>query len=174
MPVQFNVSMLVQEPVGSVRRYSVDGDVRIDDKRRHLRGEATFLRTQDGVFVDAALASVASGQCSRCLSDVTIPIEMTISEEYVATVDANTRAALKPPVDPETFRIDETHTLDLEGAVQHSWSGAPPMQPPSRPACPGLRAPCGQRLNAGGCPLRPAPAAAANRLQPPAPPVKGT
>ena len=29
VPVQYNVSMLVQEPVGSVRRYSVDGDVRI-------------------------------------------------------------------------------------------------------------------------------------------------
>ena len=174
MPVQFNVSMLVQEPAGSVRRYSVDGDVRIDDKRRHLRGEATFLRTQDGVFVDAALASVASGQCSRCLRDVTIPIEMTISEEYVATVDANTRAALKPPVDPETFRIDETHTLDLEGAVQQSWAGALPMQPLCRQDCQGLCARCGQNLNAAGCSCPPETDERWNALQALAQQVKGS
>ena len=174
MPVQYNVSMLVQEPVGSVRRYSVDGDVRIDDKRRRVRGEATFLRTQDGVLVTAELAGTESEQCSRCLGDVTIPIELTISEEYMATVDANTRAALKPPVDPETFRIDEKHTLDLEGAVQQSWSGALPMQPLCRQDCQGLCPRCGQDLNAAGCSCPPETDERWSALQALAQEVKGT
>ena len=151
MPVQYNMSMLVQEPAGSVLHYRVDGDVRIDDEHRHIRGEATFLRTQDGVLVTAELASVGSGQCSRCLGDVTIPIEMTISEEYIATVDANTGAALKPLVDLEAFRIDEKHTLNLEEAVRQSWAGALPMQPLCRQDCQGLCPWCGQELNTAGC-----------------------
>ena len=151
MPVQYNVSMLVQGPVGSVRRYSVDGDVRIGDERRHVRGEATFLRTPDGVLVTAELAGIASEQCSRCLGDVTLPIAMTISEEYIATVDGNTGAALMPPVDLEAYRIDEKHTLNLEEAVRQSWSGALPMQPLCRQDCRGLCSRCGQDLNVAGC-----------------------
>lgn len=174
MPVQYNVSMLVQEPVGSVRRYSVDGDLRIDGERRHVRGEATFLRTQDGVLVTAELAGVGSEQCSRCLGDVTVPIEMTISEEYIATVDANTGSTLKPPVDPEASRIDERHTLNLEEAVRQSWAGALPMQPLCRQDCQGLCARCGQNLNAAGCSCPPETDERWNALQALAQQVKGT
>lgn len=174
MPVQYNVSMLVQEPVGSVRRYSVDGDVRIDGERRHIRGEATFLRTQDGVLVTAELAGVGSEQCSRCLGDVTIPIEMTISEEYIATVDANTGAALKPPVDLEAFRIDEKYTLNLEEAVRQSWAGALPMQPLCRQDCQGLCLRCGQDLNSGDCSCPPEMDERWSALQTLAQKVKGT
>ena len=172
--VQYNVSTLVQEPVGSVRRCSVDGDVRIDGERRHVRGEATFLRTQDGVLVTAELASVESEQCSRCLGDVTIPVEMTISEEYIATVDANTGAALKPPVDPEAFRVDEKHALNLEEAVRQSWAGALPMQPLCRQDCQGLCSRCGQDLNAAGCSCPPETDERWNALQALAQEVKGT
>lgn len=174
MPVQYNVSMLVQEPVGSVRRYSVDGDVRIDGERRHVRGEATFLRTQDGVLVTAELAGVGSEQCSRCLGDVTVPIEMTISEEYIATVDANTGAGLKPPVNLETFRINEKHMLNLEEAVRQSWAGALPMQPLCRQDCQGLCSRCGQDLNVAGCSCPPESDERWNALQALAQEVKGT
>ena len=174
MPVQYNVSMLVQEPVGSVRRYSVNGDIRIGDERRHVRGEATFLRTQDGVLVTAELASVGSEQCSRCLGGVTIPIEMTISEEYIATVDANTGSTLKPTVDPEAFRIDEKHMLNLEEAVRQSWAGALPMQPLCRQDCQGLCLRCGQDLNVAGCSCPPESDERWNALQALAQKVKGT
>lgn len=174
MPVQYNVSMLVQEPVGSVRRYSVDGDVRIDGERRHVRGEATFLRTQDGMLVTAKLAGVGSEQCSRCLGDVTVPIEMTISEEYIATVDANTGSTLKPPVDQEASRIDEKHMLNLEEAVRQSWAGALPMQPLCRQDCQGLCSRCGQDLNATACSCPPETDERWNALQALAQKVRGT
>ncbi len=174
MPVQYNVSMLMQEPVGSVRRYSVDRDVRIDDERRHIRGEATFLRTLDGVLVTAELAGVGNEQCSRCLGDVTIPIKMTINEEYIITVDANTGSALKPPVDPETFRIDEKHMLNLEEAVRQSWAGASPMQPLCRQDCQGLCPRCGQDMNAAGCSCPPEMDERWSALQTLAQKVKGT
>ena len=151
MPVQYNVSTLLQEPVGSVRRDSVDGDVLIDSSRRRIQGEATFLRTQDGVLVTAELTSVGSGQCSRCLGDVTIPMTMTISEEYIATAEEIDGAALKPPDDPEAFRIDERYTLNLGEAVRQSWAGALPMQPLCRQDCQGLCLRCGHDLNSGDC-----------------------
>ena len=173
MSVQYNVSTLVQEPVGSVRRCSVDGDVRVDDQRRHVRGEATFLRTQDGVLVTAELAGVGSEQCSRCLGDVTIPVEMTICEEYIATADANTGAALRPPIDPEAFRIDETHTLNLEEAVRQSWAGVLPMQPLCRHDCQGLCPRCGQDLNTVRCSCPPENDERWNALQKLAQEMKG-
>jgi len=152
--VRYNVSELLREPVGSTREYEVDGQVLIDDAQPQpdrFTGRTTFLRTKNAVLVTAHLRGVQREDCSRCLQEMEIPVLLEIEEEFFASVDADTGAALPAPEDTEAFRVDAQHTLDLEEAVRQSWATALPMQPLCRPDCRGLCARCGQNLNQGAC-----------------------
>lgn len=153
--LQYNVSTLLREPVGSTREYDIDDEALIREERQHIVGRASFLRTALGVLVTAHLEGVAVEQCSRCVIEIRVPIAMDFSEEFHATAQAETGAPLPPPEDPEAFRIDAKHTLDLEEAVRQFWRTALPMQPLCRPECRGLCPRCGQDWNAGPCTCQP-------------------
>lgn len=154
MSVQYNVSTLLREPIGSTREYEVDSRVLIDhDGPAHQQviGRATFLRTKHGVLVTAHLQGAQPERCSRCLREVDVPLGVDFEEEFFASVDPETGAGLPAPEEPEAFRIDAQHTLDLEEAVRQCWTAALPMQPLCRPDCRGLCPRCGQDLNQGAC-----------------------
>ncbi len=151
MSLQFNVLTLLREPIGSANHHGVEGDVLVDGTRQHVSGETTFLRTQDGVLVTGGLAGERQDICSRCLRDVSLPVEIEIGDEYVATVDAQTDAKLAPPEEPEALRIDETQTLDLQEAVRQAWTAALPLRSLCRQECKGLCSRCGQDLNESDC-----------------------
>ena len=152
--MQYNVSTLLKEPVGSTREYQVDSQVLVDGDRAHRQrvlGRAVFLRTKDGVLVRAHLEGAQSDQCSRCLQPLDLPMQLDIEEEFFASVDAVTGVRLPAPEDPEAFRIDSQHTLDLEETVRQYWAAALPMQALCRPDCRGLCPRCGQDLNQVAC-----------------------
>jgi uncharacterized protein len=152
--VQYNVATLLREPVGATREYDIDERVLVDIEAPRLErvtGHATFLRTKDGVLVTARLTGAEHEPCSRCLRDMEAPVSLEISEEFLASVDAVTGARLPAPEDPEAFKIDVQHTLDLDDAVRQYWTAALPMQPLCRPDCRGLCPRCGSDLNLGPC-----------------------
>ncbi len=154
MSLQYNVSSLVQEPLGCTRQYEIDEHVLIGDHEARLQrvaGDAAFLRTKHGVLVTAHLQGVQHDLCSRCLKDADVPIQVDFEEEFFASVDARTGIALPAPEDPDAFRIDARHTLDLEEAVRQFWTGALPIQPLCRADCRGLCPRCGQDLNEAAC-----------------------
>jgi uncharacterized protein len=154
MSVQYDVSALLKEPVGSSRHYEVDSDVPVDDRepqQRRVTGSVTFLHTRDGVLVTAHLQGTQSDGCSRCLLTVDVPVGVDIEEEFFATVDAATGAALPAPEDADAFRIDADQVLDLEEAVRQGWTVALPMQPLCQPDCRGLCPRCGRDLNKSTC-----------------------
>ncbi len=157
MPVQYNVATLLREPVGSTREYNIDSRIPIDGEKPYQRvtGHATLLRMKHGVLVTAQLQGVQSGQCSRCLREVDVPLRVEIEEEFFASVDPGTGTALPAPEDPEAFRIDDDLTLDLEDAVRQYWTAALPMQPLCRPDCRGLCPRCGKDWNQGACSCSP-------------------
>jgi uncharacterized protein len=160
MSTQYNVSALHREPVGAVREYNVDSGVLVDEERpqhEQVAGHVSLLRTKEGVLVNAELKGTHHDQCSRCLREVGVPILMTIREEFFASVDATTGAPLPPPDDPDAFRIDDNHILDLEEAIRQAWTAALPMQPLCRPECAGLCPRCGHDLNLSACSCRPEP-----------------
>jgi uncharacterized protein len=152
--LQFNVATLLREPVGSTRHYDIDDNARVDE-RRHVTGRASFLRTNRGILVTARLAGVLAQECSRCLKPLEVPIAIEFEEEYFASVQPGTGAPLPPPDDPEAFRIDARHILDLEDAVSQFWTAALPMQPLCQPDCRGLCPSCGQDWNTGQCDCAP-------------------
>lgn len=148
----FNVSQLLREPTGSTRTHAVDDEVELPfGGPARVRGRAEFIRTPRGLVVRAHLGLTATAECSRCLGEAAIPMELTIEEEYFPTVDPLTGAQVKAPEDAAGFFIDAHHHVDLTPAVQQAVSLAEPMQPLCRPDCRGLCPDCGADRNAGPC-----------------------
>jgi uncharacterized protein len=88
----------------------------------------------DGILVSADVDVVAEGQCSRCLDDIALPIEVDIQEVFAYSED-------------EAFDytvVDEY--IDLEPLVREAVVLALPFQPVCRPDCPGLDPETGERL----------------------------
>lgn len=158
MSLQFNVSSLSQEDVGAVREHQVDARLLIGDEpsHGHIQGDVGMLRTIDGILVTAELIGTQDEQCSLCLKEIKVPLQLKIQEEFFASVNPDSEAELPPPDDPDAFRISLTQILDIEETVRQSWLSALPMQPLCKPDCSGLCSECGQDLNQGSCSCAPA------------------
>jgi uncharacterized protein len=146
--VQFNVSTLLQEPVGSTRVFEVsEGDVAVpaDAYEGTVSGRVHMLRTARGVLVRANLEVEPTLECARCLEPYGLPLELRIEEEFFPQLDPATGEAVQ--ADPDDFRIDDRNHLDLSEAVRQYEQAALPIQPVCRPDCAGLCPICGQNLN---------------------------
>ncbi len=152
-PMRFNVSGLVQEGIGAVRRLPVEGVIRPDGRPPdQVTGEIELLRTKAGVLVRAHLRLVEPEVCSRCLKPLDETVRVDFEEEFQATVEPRSGApAAEQPLDPDAFTIDSQHTLDLTEAVRQYREVSLEMQPLCRPDCRGLCPRCGADLNQGEC-----------------------
>ena len=174
--LQFDVSLLSREEIGAVREHSVDCRMLIGDEPNHGRvvGNVALLRTTDGVLVTASLTGSENDQCSRCLEDIRVTLELNIQEEFMASVDAISGAQLPVPNDPDVFRISENYILDMEEAARQAWVSARPIQALCNPECSGLCSECGRNLNQSSCSCSPAPDERWGRLRELAQEMKGT
>ncbi len=149
-----NVSTLLQEPVGSDRRYSVAHEPLLvpeqDFAGEIIEGSLRLIRSERGVLVMAELDLAPVGlECARCLEPFETPISVTFDEEYVLDRDPLTGRPL--PTEPDDFHIDEHRHLDLSEAVRQYEQAALPIRPLCRPDCRGLCPRCGSNLNLGPC-----------------------
>ena len=151
---RFNVSQLLQEPVGSIRRYELDDEqLDLGDDRyvRPIKGHLRLTRTEKGVLADADVHGDLLVECSRCLTETSVPLHFPFSEEFYQTVVVTTGAALPKPEEPDTFLIDEAHKLDLADPMREYALVNVPMLTLCRPDCKGLCPECGANLNEGDC-----------------------
>ncbi|MCI0855857.1 MAG: DUF177 domain-containing protein [Chloroflexi bacterium] len=176
MTLQFDVSLLSQEEIGAVHEHWVDCRMLIGDQPSHGRviGDVTLLRTMDGILATASLTGSENQQCSRCLEDIQVKLELRVQEEFIATVDAVSGAQLVPPDDPDAFRISGNQILDMEEAARQAWISARPIQALCNPDCSGLCPECGRNLNQSSCSCTPAPDERWGRLRELAQEMKGT
>jgi uncharacterized protein len=150
----FNVSQLLREPTGSTRRYTVDEGVAVPGEPAQVirfAGSVLLMRTPRGILVWAHLSGNGSGVCVRCLQPAVVPLELTLEEEFFPTIDPVSGFHLPPPEEPDAFRIDEQHHLDITEAVRQAAVLAEPMQVLCRPDCLGLCPGCGADRNLGPC-----------------------
>lgn len=146
----FNVVTLLQEPVGSTREYDIDDALRIDGVEQRVEGHVRFDRTPRGILVRARLTGEVGGECSRCLRPTTAPIDLTIEEEFIPTIDVATGVRVEAPEgEPDLYRINTHHELDLREPIAQYWAMAVPMAPLCREDCPGLCQTCGADLASG-------------------------
>jgi uncharacterized protein len=151
----FNVSGLIQEGIGAVRKHEVDGTLASEGREpEQAHGDVEFLRTKTGVLVRAHLELEERETCSRCLKPLQDTLAIEFEEEFQQTVEASGRPVEERP-DPEAFTIDDRHMLDLTEAIRQYREAQAGMQPLCREDCKGLCANCGGDLNETQCRCEP-------------------
>jgi uncharacterized protein len=149
-PLAWNVAALLTEPPGSTRDYIVAGvvidlgdDLRLADP---IEGRVRLSRTNRGLIVQADLETSLDTQCSRCLRDVEVPLQLQIEEEALPSLDLQTGLPLDTSAEPDVLRLTDHHELELEQTVREAIQLAEPIAPVCEPDCPGLCPVCGERL----------------------------
>jgi uncharacterized protein len=151
--MEFNVSTLLQEPVGSTREYKFDdaADIIGEGKEHEVHGDCRLLRTGRGILVNCSMDSEVELTCGRCLRQFCYPLKIRFEEEFLPTIDINSGIPLPQSDDTGAFTIDEQHILDLvEPARQYALMSIP-MKPLCKADCAGLCQKCGKNLNQGNC-----------------------
>ena len=152
-PLAWNVGGLLGDDPGGDRVFEVE-DVAIDlgeDLRlaKPINGRIRLLRTNRGILAHADLRTALALECSRCLREIELPIEIRLQEEYLPALDLTTGRPLPVDDEPDVARLTDHHELDLETAVREAIQLAEPIAPLCRPDCPGLCIVCGLRLDDG-------------------------
>ena len=152
-PLTYHVASLLTEPPGSTRDYLVAGvtvdlgeDVRQADP---LEGRVHLARTNRGLLATADLTTSLQAECSRCVVEIEVPIEIHVEEEVLPSLDLASGLPLDPRDEPDAVRLTDHHELELEPVVRDAILLAEPIAPLCRPDCPGLCASCGERLDTG-------------------------
>jgi uncharacterized protein len=151
-PLTWNVAGLLGEDPGAARVHEVEG-ARIDlgDLRlaEPVAGHVRLVRTNRGILASADLHGALALECSRCLRDVSVPVDVRFQEEYLPALDLATGRPLPVDDEPEVLRLTDHHELDLETPVREGLQLGEPIAPLCRPDCPGLCVVCGGRLDEG-------------------------
>ena len=153
-PLVWNVAGLLTDSPGATRDYDVSGvtidlgDLRLADP---IEGHVRLSRTNRGLLVHADLRTSIEAECSRCLREIEVPIEIRIDEEALPSIDIHTGAPIgpEPGEADEPLRLTDHHELDLEAPVREAIQLAEPIAPLCREDCPGLCPTCGERLEDG-------------------------
>ena len=109
--------------------------------RSDIELDLMLTSVSEGVYVSGNIRGSLTGECGRCLDEISESFEVPIAELY-AYADSTTE---------ETTDTDEVgrmqgDLLDLEPAVRDAVVLTLPTNPVCRPDCPGLCPDCGARL----------------------------
>lgn len=152
-PLTWNVSGLLADEIGATRDYEVAGaTIDLGELRQAdpIEGHVRLSRTNRGLLVVANLTTTLQAECSRCLRDIEVPIEISIEEEALPTVDAHGHPIEhRGEEEEDPVRLTGHQELDLETPVREAIQLAEPIAPLCREDCPGLCLVCGERLDEG-------------------------
>ncbi len=153
-PLTWNVAGLLADEPGATRDYEVAGvTIDLGEELRQadpIEGHVRLARTNRGLLVIADLTTSLQAECSRCLREIEVPIEIFVEEEALPTLDLHTGHPVElEPGEEEVLRLTDHHELDLEAPVREAIQLAEPIAPLCRPDCPGLCLVCGERLEEG-------------------------
>lgn len=152
--MRFNVSQLIGESGGSIRRYSIDEYVPFSDTGEivQVRGGLQLVKTDKGVWVTAQMDTEVDFECSRCLDEYSQSVHIEIDEEAVPKLDAVIGVKVLDEYElHESLVIDENNVLNLiESTRQYVVLGLP-MKPVCSEDCQGLCTMCGVNRNRESC-----------------------
>ena len=152
-PLSIPLAGLLAEVPGSTRHIDIDGaTIDLDDGlvlAGPIDASVEVARTNRGVLVDARIRSALAEECSRCLRPAVVPLDITVREEVLPSIDLASGKALDAITEPEVARLTDHHELDLERLIREAISLEEPIAPLCEPGCPGLCMVCGERLGPG-------------------------
>jgi len=106
-----------------------------------LELDLTLTSVSEGVYVSGHVRGSLTGECGRCLDEISESFEVPIAELY-AYADSTTEET----TDEDEVGRMQGDLLDLEPAVRDAVVLTLPTNPVCRPDCPGLCPDCGARL----------------------------
>ncbi len=131
-----NVSTLLQEPIGSLRRFDVDR-ARGAGLSGEVSGSLRLLRTDQSVLATASLSTAVGDVCGGCLEEIELQLELSFDEEFWPAMDAFSGIAIEPPPERVGFSVIDGQ-IDLSEAVRQYVDMGRPMSPRCGSDCPGL------------------------------------
>lgn len=151
----YNVSQLLREPIGSIRRFGLDGPVSLEadepDTGR-ANGTVILVRVHHGLLINGTVDVEASASCARCLAEFERHTTLELEEECYPTVDPQTGGRMYPPDEAEgVVHIDTRQILDLSDVLRQYLLTTEPLKSLCRPECRGLCPECGADLNMEKC-----------------------
>lgn len=143
----FNVSQLLNDPIGSARQYPLDSEDSGLDSGIVLRagGLTTLLRTHHGIWGTISLSVDTQVSCSRCLNIYSVCLDLEIEEEFFRKSDIDEYDEFAETV------IDDDNILDLSEIIRQYTIAGLPMKPLCEVDCMGLCQLCGENLNKVDC-----------------------
>lgn len=120
-------------------------------------GQLEAVNTGDAIVVDVKLKGNAEVSCARCLTRLTLPLDVRVSEEF--------RRGTPPPGQPPGEQVEEDGNvftyfegdqINLDEMIRQNILLELPTAPLCSPDCKGLCASCGKNLNEGACDCAPA------------------
>ena len=120
-----------------------------------VRGFIDFANTGRAIIAEGSFETTARLECSRCLSDFTVPVSSAIDEQFEIPVVAADLSDGEEEAEPEFAEelepIFVENTLDLTELIRQTVILALPIRPLCGEACRGLCPTCGQNLNERDC-----------------------
>jgi len=152
-PFVWNVAGLLGDTVGADRPYEVaDARLELPDElilAEPIRGRVRLTHTNRGILAQATLQTALATECVRCLRPTTVPLDLTIEDEFLPSLDLTTGKPALIADEPEALRLTDHHELDLEPSIRDAIFLAEPIAPLDRLDCPGLCLVCGLPLDEG-------------------------
>ncbi len=152
--MNFNVYNLLQESTGSVKQILVKEALSAADDchNKTIEGKVRLIRTDKGIWTSASLRTVKIENCSRCLDQCDLTIELEIEEEFFQeTVLTNSSRPAEEMYEQDLNIIDQDNILDLDDTIRQYVQINTPMSPVCRKTCLGLCFLCGGNLNVNRC-----------------------
>ncbi|MGA5302965.1 YceD family protein [Nucisporomicrobium flavum] len=103
-----------------------------------LELDLSLTSVSEGVYVSGTVRGSLSGECGRCLNEISEPFEVPLAELY-AYADSTTEET----TDEDEVGRMQGDLIDLEPAVRDAVVLTLPTNPVCRPDCPGLCPECG-------------------------------
>src|SRR3712207_6345856 len=74
-----------------------------------IEGDVRLARTNRGLLVQAGFNAGLDAQCSRCLRDIEVPVQVTIDTEALPSLDIDTGLPVDQTVEPDVLRLTDHH-----------------------------------------------------------------
>lgn len=105
-----------------------------------IEGRVTVTNTGTMLLVRGPIRTVTELECSRCLKDVRVSIDVMLEEDFDLKLMEDTASHDKTPqvVEEEIGRVFAGKVLCLDVLIRQAALLASPLQPLCREACPGI------------------------------------
>jgi uncharacterized protein len=115
-------------------------------------GSADFTNTGSLIIARGSFRAVVEVECARCLTIATMPVEVTIEEQFpIKDPEPFVAGGEEEIIEEDIATVFSDNIFDLSEFIRQSVLVQVPIQPLCSEACKGLCLTCGKNLNEGPC-----------------------